>query len=59
MRLPVLPNLHNEWYLQYIQRMGIVISTAEYDFCKADSFKLANILQEKKKPLKKEEIIEE
>lgn len=42
-----LPNLQNEWYLQYIQRMGIVISTAEYDFCKPDSFKLANILQEK------------
>jgi esterase/lipase superfamily enzyme len=29
-----LPNLTNEWYLQYINRMGIVIGTAEHDFCK-------------------------
>ena len=42
-----LPNLTNEWYLEHISRMGIILSTTEQDSFKTYSFQLANILQSK------------
>lgn len=43
-----LPNLNDEWYLEKIRQMGILLSTGEYDSSLEENIKLSNILSSKK-----------
>lgn len=42
-----LPNLNEEWYLNNIKKMGIVLGTGEHDMCLDENIKLSQILNQK------------
>lgn len=42
-----LPNLTDEWYLNQIKNMGIILGTGEYDFCMDENKNLSNVLNQK------------
>lgn len=42
-----LPNLNDNWYLNRIRNMGIVLGTGEWDMCLDENLNLSNILNSK------------
>ena len=42
-----LPNLDEEWYLERIKQMGIILGTGENDTCKDENIRLSEILNQK------------
>jgi esterase/lipase superfamily enzyme len=40
-----LPNLNDEWYLNKIRNMGIILGTGEKDICLQDNINLSGILK--------------
>ncbi|PKL82693.1 MAG: esterase [Ignavibacteriae bacterium HGW-Ignavibacteriae-3] len=42
-----LPNLNDEWYLDNIKSMGIVLGTGEWDMCLQENERLSDILNSK------------
>jgi esterase/lipase superfamily enzyme len=42
-----LPNLNDEWYLDHIKEMGIVLGTGEWDICLDENRRLSQILSGK------------
>ncbi len=42
-----LPNLNDNWYLNSIRNMGIVLGTGEWDMCLGENLNLSNILTSK------------
>jgi esterase/lipase superfamily enzyme len=42
-----VPNLSDPWYLERINRMGIVLGTGEHDICRGENEQFAHILRSK------------
>jgi len=42
-----LPNLDDQWYLERIKQMGIILGTGENDMCKDENIRLSEILNQK------------
>jgi len=42
-----LSGLNDDWYLEKIKKMGIILGTGENDMCKDENIRLSNILNEK------------
>jgi esterase/lipase superfamily enzyme len=42
-----MSNLEDPWYLDRIRRMGIVLGSGEWDFCRDENVRLSNVLKSK------------
>jgi esterase/lipase superfamily enzyme len=42
-----MPNLNDEWYLERIKKMGIVLGTGEWDICLDENKRMSGILSSK------------
>lgn len=45
-----MPNLNDEWYLEKIKRMGIILGTGEWDMCLDENKRMSEILTSKNIP---------